>query len=56
MSTFTTNDGVELGYHDRRGDDFALVMLHGLGRTQATFRHQLPTWRSTGVSAPRLPN
>ena len=41
MSTFTTQDGVELEYRDRGGDGLPLVMLHGWGQTQAMFRHQL---------------
>ncbi len=41
MTTFTTQDGVELSYRDRGGNGFPLVMLHGWGQTQAMFRHQL---------------
>jgi len=40
MGTFTTHDGVELAYEDRGGSGFPLVMLHGWGQTQATFRCQ----------------
>jgi pimeloyl-ACP methyl ester carboxylesterase len=46
MSTFTTNDGVELAYRDTGpAPDGAgappLVLLHGWGQTQAMFRHQV---------------
>ncbi|MEU7815592.1 alpha/beta hydrolase [Pseudonocardia sp. NPDC049154] len=43
MSTFTTQDGVELAYRDTgpAGDAPPLVMLHGWGQTQAMFRHQV---------------
>jgi pimeloyl-ACP methyl ester carboxylesterase len=42
MTTFTTNDGVELSYQDSgpAGEGPPLVMLHGWGQTQAMFRHQ----------------
>jgi pimeloyl-ACP methyl ester carboxylesterase len=42
MTTFTTNDGVELTYQDSgpAGDGTPLIMLHGWGQTQAMFRHQ----------------
>ena len=43
MGTFTTNDGVELTYQGSGpvGGGVPLVMLHGWGQTQATFRDQL---------------
>jgi pimeloyl-ACP methyl ester carboxylesterase len=42
MTTFTTNDGVELNYRDSgpAGAAPPLVLLHGWGQTQAMFRHQ----------------
>jgi pimeloyl-ACP methyl ester carboxylesterase len=41
VGTFTTNDGVELSYHDGGGDGAPLVMLHGWGQTQRMFHHQV---------------
>lgn len=41
MSTFITNDGVELAFRDSGGNGVPLVMLHGWGQTQAMFRHQM---------------
>ncbi len=41
MTTFTTNDGVSLNFHDSRGPGVPLVMLHGWGQTQAMFRGQV---------------
>lgn len=42
MTTFTTNDGVELTYQDSgpTGEGSPLVVLHGWGQTQAMFCHQ----------------
>lgn len=41
MSTFTTNDGVTLTYHDNEKPGIPLVMLHGWSQTQAMFKYQL---------------
>ena len=41
MTTFTTQDGVDLDYTDTGGEGVPLVLLHGWGQTKAMFRHQI---------------
>ncbi|MFJ3669525.1 alpha/beta fold hydrolase [Streptomyces sp. NPDC090106] len=41
MGELTTSDGVRLTYRDTGGEGPPLVMLHGWGRSQEMFRHQL---------------
>jgi pimeloyl-ACP methyl ester carboxylesterase len=52
MTTFTTNDGVELSYRDSgpvgsAEEGAPLVLLHGWGQTQAMFRHQFADLTAT---------